>query len=140
MPSKHTANLVDLVDRALSDLRSNVNGKKYYWSLIINVLNLGFVYCWQLHQLCTKPKDDQKSFCWAELRWWKRTIKFPDQVQVLPFQMKYNLTSSDITHHQDQWENVSCARKAVAVCVKNVIRACTQNYAFNFFMRSKSSI
>ena len=62
MPSKHTANLVDLVDRALSDLRSNVNGKKYYWSLIINVLNLGFVYCWQLHQLCTKPKGDQKSF------------------------------------------------------------------------------
>ena len=61
MPSKHTENLVDLVDRALSDLRSNVNGKKYYWSLIINVLNLGFVYCWQLHQFCTKPKGDQKS-------------------------------------------------------------------------------
>ena len=61
MPSKHTANLVDLVDRALSDLRSNVNGKKYYWSLVINVLNLGFVYCWQLHQFCTKPKGDQKS-------------------------------------------------------------------------------
>ena len=53
---------VDLVDCALSDLRPNFNGKKWYWSLIINALNLGFVYCWRLHQLCTKPKSDQKSF------------------------------------------------------------------------------
>ena len=30
--------------------------------LIIHGLNLGFVYCWRLHQLCTKPKSDQKSF------------------------------------------------------------------------------
>ena len=52
----------DVDDRALSDLRPNFNGKKWYWSLIINALNLGFVYCWRLHQLCTKPKSDQKSF------------------------------------------------------------------------------
>ena len=48
---------IDLVDHALSDLRHNFNGKKWYWSLII--------YCWRLHQLCTKPKGDQKSFCRA---------------------------------------------------------------------------
>ena len=53
---------VDLVDRVLSDLRPNFNGKKWYWSLIINPVNLGFVYCWRLHQLCTKPKGDRKSF------------------------------------------------------------------------------
>ena len=53
---------VDLVDRVLSDLRPNFNDKKWYRSLIINALNLGFVYCWRLHQLCTKPKGDQKSF------------------------------------------------------------------------------
>ena len=52
-------------DHALSDLKPNFNGKKWYWSLIINALNLGFVYCWQLHQLCTMPKGDQKSFCQA---------------------------------------------------------------------------
>ena len=40
---------VDLVDRTLSDLRPSFNGKKWYWSLIINALNLGFVYCWRLH-------------------------------------------------------------------------------------------
>ena len=33
---------VDLVDRALSYLRPNFNGKKWYWSLIINALNIGF--------------------------------------------------------------------------------------------------
>ena len=53
---------VDLVDRALSDLRPNFNGKKWYWSLVINALNLGFVHCWRLHQLCTNSRGDQKSF------------------------------------------------------------------------------
>ena len=56
---------VGLVDFALSDLRRNFNGKKWYWSLTINALSLGFVYCWRLHQLCTKSKGDQKSFCRA---------------------------------------------------------------------------
>ena len=37
---------VDLVDRALSDLRPNFNDKKWYWSMVINALNLGFVHCW----------------------------------------------------------------------------------------------
>ena len=46
---------VDLLDRALSDLRPNFNGKKWYWGLIINTLNLGFACCWRLHQLCSKP-------------------------------------------------------------------------------------
>ena len=133
---------VDLVDRALSDLRPNFNGKKWYCSLIINALNLGFLYCWRLHQLSTKPKGDQKSFRRdVKLRWWKLTIKFPDQVEVSPFQMKYDLTAKNITKNQDHWEHVSCARRAIAMCVKNVIGACTtQNYAFSFFMRSKSSI
>ena len=53
---------VDLVDRALSDLRPNFNGKKWHWILIINGLNLGLVYFWRLHQLCTNPKGGQKSF------------------------------------------------------------------------------
>ena len=56
---------IDLVDRALSDLRPNFNGKKWYWNLVINALNLGFVHCWRLHQLCTNSRGDQKSFCRA---------------------------------------------------------------------------
>ena len=67
-------------------------------------------------------------------------MKFLDQVQIPPFQMKYDLMAKDITQRQDQWENVSCARRTVAMCVKNVVRVSTQNYACNFFVRSKSSI
>ena len=69
----------DLVDRALSDLRPNFNGKKWYWNLIINALNLGFVYCWRLYQLCTKPKGGQKSFHQAvvQVALMKAHNKFP---------------------------------------------------------------
>ena len=51
---------VDLVDRALSDLRPNFNGKKWYWSLVINALNLGFVHCWRLHN-CAQIQEVTKS-------------------------------------------------------------------------------
>ena len=35
---------VDLLDRALSDLRPVIRGKKWYWPLVINAINIAFVY------------------------------------------------------------------------------------------------
>ena len=35
---------IDLLDRALSDLIPVVRGKKSYWPLVINDINIAFVY------------------------------------------------------------------------------------------------
>jgi len=35
---------VDLMDKALSDFRPVIHGKKLYWPLVKNTLNIGFVY------------------------------------------------------------------------------------------------
>ena len=35
---------VDLLDRALSDLRPVIRGKKWYGPLVINAINIAFVY------------------------------------------------------------------------------------------------
>ena len=40
---------VDLLDRALSCLRPVIHGKKWYWPLLINLINIAFVYSWRLY-------------------------------------------------------------------------------------------
>ena len=40
---------VDLLDRALCNLRPVIRGKKWYWPLVINAINIVFLYSWLLH-------------------------------------------------------------------------------------------
>ena len=44
---------VDLMDRALSDYRPSIHGKKWYWLLFVNALNVALVYCWRLYRVST---------------------------------------------------------------------------------------
>ena len=53
---------VDLLDRALADLRPRVRGKKWYWPLLINAVNVALVFSWRVHQLCTDGQIEQKDF------------------------------------------------------------------------------
>ena len=42
---------VDLIDRALSDYRPFIKGKKWYWTLLVNALNISAVFTWRMHSL-----------------------------------------------------------------------------------------
>ena len=53
---------VDLVDRALSNFRSVIHGKKWYWPLLVNALNIGFVYCRRLFRIIADDAVEQKTF------------------------------------------------------------------------------
>ena len=53
---------VDLVDRALSDYRPSIHGKKWYWPLVVNALNVAFVYCWRLYHISTGEAKEQKLY------------------------------------------------------------------------------
>ena len=53
---------VDLVDRALSDLRPVIQGKKWYWALFVNAINLMFVYSWRIYEIAVGKKVQQKQF------------------------------------------------------------------------------
>ena len=54
---------VDLMDRALSDYRPCIKGKKWYWSLLVNALNISVVFTWRLHSLIQpENKLPQKEF------------------------------------------------------------------------------
>ena len=53
---------VDLLDRALSDLRSVIFGKKWYWLLIITAINIAFVYSWGVCRIISGEVLSQKEF------------------------------------------------------------------------------
>ena len=53
---------VDLVDRALSDLSPVIRGKKWYWPLIINAINIAFVYSWRIYRIIFGKVLSQKQF------------------------------------------------------------------------------
>ena len=53
---------VDLLDRALSDLRPMICGKKRYWPLVINAINIAFAYSWRLYCIVSGETIPQKDF------------------------------------------------------------------------------
>ena len=47
---------VDVMDQLLSSYRQSIRGKKWYWPLVINGLNVSVVAAWRLHcALAAKP-------------------------------------------------------------------------------------
>ena len=53
---------VDLMDRALSDFRPRIIGKRWYWVLIMNALNISVVFAWRIFELIKGEKVPQKQF------------------------------------------------------------------------------
>ena len=53
---------VDLLDRALSNLRSVIWGKKWHWPLIINAINIAFVYSWRIYRIISSEVLSQNEF------------------------------------------------------------------------------
>ena len=52
----------DLTDRALSGYRPSIDGKKWYWPLVVNALNVVLVYCWRLYRISTGDTINQESY------------------------------------------------------------------------------
>ena len=53
---------VDLLDCALSDLRPVFRGKKWYWPLIMNAINIAFLYSWRIYRIIFGEVLSQKEF------------------------------------------------------------------------------
>ena len=53
---------VDLMDRALSEFRPCIHGRKWYWQLLVNALNISVVFTWRLYLLIHSKCIPQKEF------------------------------------------------------------------------------
>ena len=52
---------VDFFDYIL--IRPVIRGKKWYWPLVINALNIGFVYSWWVFGIVSEEPMPQKNYC-----------------------------------------------------------------------------
>src|ERR1700761_5289936 len=53
---------VDLMDRLLASYRPRIRGKKWWWPLFVNVLNVSVVASWRLHWALSDSPMDHLSF------------------------------------------------------------------------------
>lgn len=53
---------VDLMDRLLAAYRPTIRGKKWWWPLFLNVVNVSVVAAWRLHCSIARQKMDHLSF------------------------------------------------------------------------------
>ena len=53
---------VDLMDRALSEFRPCIHGKKWYWPLLVNALNISVVYTYRFYCILKKKFVPHKEF------------------------------------------------------------------------------
>ena len=68
----------DLMDRALSNMRPKIKGKKWYRVLLLNTLNILMVFSWRMFHISTDEKKEQKEFVLAvidsHLKSWKLSL------------------------------------------------------------------
>ena len=52
-----------MLDYALSDLIPVIRGRKWYWPLVINALNIAFGYSWRVFRIVSEEPLPQKIYC-----------------------------------------------------------------------------
>ena len=105
------------MDRALSDLRPQIQGKKWYWPLCINAINLLFVYSWRLYEIANNKKVEQREFRRDIVNILLNLVmEIPkgDSQGLVPAQLSISLsgmTTRDIILRASLYENPSCVEK-----------------------------
>ena len=107
---------IDLIDHALSEYRPKFRGKKWYWPLLVNTINLGMIFCWHAYQLSNKNITQKDYICIIVHTLAKRsTTMFRADARPGPL---YTLLAEVRTDNSDhlaiQWDVRRCA-----VCKKN---------------------
>ena len=114
---------VDLVDRALSDFRPKIIGKKWYCTLLVNALNISVVYTWRLYELLHDEKIPQKD--------WRRKlvevmVKISDGVKPINRSGPSYKTVDDVHFDNKKHYPVACPTRRCTLCKKNCRIQCSK--------------
>ena len=114
---------VDLMDRLCGSYRPMIRSKKWWWPLMINVINVSLVAAWKFYS--TLHKDDKKSISHLDFRREvvlvltksgdSRTTNRGGKHADLPAEVKYDGTGHETT---------SCTQGRCVVCFKNTRHQC----------------
>ena len=108
---------VDLMDRALADYRPSIRGKKWYWSLLVNALNIAVVYSWRVYKLTTDCESKQKDFLRSLVAVMLKQSKPRPRAESLPGP-SFSVSADIRTDNQNHYPQ-SCPVRRCTVCKKN---------------------
>lgn len=113
---------VDLMDRLLAGYRPTVRGKKWWWPLFLNVVNVSVVAAWRLHCTFATQKMDHLTFLREITLCLLKTELIEPRRQVgggphppLPDYLRFD----GIGHHR-----MSCSQGRCRVCLANTRTKC----------------
>jgi len=115
---------VDLMDRLLASYRPSIRGKKWWWPLLTNILNLSVVAAWRLH--CAVHGSDGMehidfrrdiTLCLLKAAQPQNTPVRKQPVAELPTDVR---RSVELDH-----QRVSCSQGRCRICCKNTRIMCS---------------
>lgn len=108
---------VDIMDRALADYRPAIKGKKWYWPLLVNAVNIAVVYSWRVYQLCTNDQMKQKEFRQSLVAVMLKQSQPSPRAESLPGP-SYSVPVEVQTDNRNHYPQ-SCPVRCCTVCKKN---------------------
>jgi hypothetical protein len=113
---------VDLMDRLLAAFRPTIRGKKWWWPLFLNVVNVSVVAAWRLHCTISTQKMDHLAFLREITLCLLKTEMNEPRIQVgggphpaLPDYLRFD----GVGHHR-----MSCSQGRCRVCQANTRTKC----------------
>ena len=133
---------VDLLDRALSNLRSVIRRKKWYWPLVINAINISFVYSWRLFRIVSgetipyrKISDGKLWVPWSDNQTHASSVLILVQQRLTKWLMKWDMMGWVIIPSAAQFGNALVVGKVAEIHVRSANEAYTSKYVFRFSMK-----
>lgn len=115
---------VDLMDRALSDYRPMIRGKKWYWTLLSNAINVAVVFSWRLYQLSTNIESNQKEFRRSLVAIMIKQSKPRPRADSRPGP-SFSVSTDARTDNQNHYPQ-SCPVRRCTICKKNCRIQCVK--------------
>ena len=132
----------DLLDRALSNLRSVIRRKKWYWPFFINAINISFVYSWRLFRIVSgetipyrKISDGKLWVPWSDNQTHASSVLILVQQRLTKWLMKWDMMGWVIIPSAAQFGNALVVGKVAEIHVRSANEAYTPKYVSRFSMK-----
>lgn len=128
---------VDLLDQAVNNYRIHIRGKKWWWALFTQMLNMATVNAWKIHQVVSDEPMDLLAFLRTVTRYYLRLGTRNQSIRRRPASTVCDIVLDKGGHFQHKLEKQlrcqSCHMRSMWACVKCDVTLCLKHGCFNKF-------
>lgn len=132
---------VDLLDQAANNYRVRIRGKKWWWPLFTQMLNVAMVNSWKIHQLTADEPVDLLAFLRNVTRYYLRLGTKDHTIRRRPASIVSDIVFDKGGHFPNKLEKQlrcrCCHKRSMWECAKCQITLCLKHGCFNKFHASK---